>query len=136
MIYRTSDGKRNVVIPPGNYKFDEYFPGIPIGGQRKLAGNIFFTEGEYYNGDHSQQRANVTWRQNRQLSLDLSFTRDKIKLPYGNFTLRRFGFTTQYAFSATLSWSDLVQYDNISENMASTADYTGYRKQGSRRVSC
>jgi hypothetical protein len=116
-IYRSSDGKRTVVIPPGNYEFNEYFLGIQMGGQRKLAGNFFFTEGEYYNGDHSQQRGNVTWRPNRQLSLDLSFTHDKIKLPYGNFTVRQFGFTTQYAFSSTLSWSNLVQYDNVSENM-------------------
>lgn len=116
-IYRSSDGKRSVVIPAGNYEFEEYFFGVQMGGQRKLAGNIFFTNGEYYNGTHFQNRGNVTWRPNRQLSLDMSFTIDKIKLPAGNFTVRQLGFTTQYAFSSTLSWSNLVQYDNVSENM-------------------
>jgi hypothetical protein len=31
--------------------------------------------------------------------------------------LRQFGFTTVYSFSATLSWTNLIQYDNISENL-------------------
>jgi hypothetical protein len=31
--------------------------------------------------------------------------------------LQLFGLNAQYAFSSTLSWSNLIQYDNISENI-------------------
>jgi len=31
--------------------------------------------------------------------------------------LRLYGWNVQYAFSSTLSWSNLIQYDNVSENV-------------------
>jgi hypothetical protein len=116
-IYRSSDGARRITIPAGEYAWDEYFFGLQMGGQRTVAANLFLQGGDYYNGTHLQKRGNVTWRPNRNFALDFSFTEDKIKLPNGNFTLRLYGINSQYAFSSTLSWSNLIQYDNISENM-------------------
>ncbi|MES2623994.1 MAG: carbohydrate binding family 9 domain-containing protein [Pseudomonadota bacterium] len=117
VIYRSSDGLRSVVIPPGDYTFDEQLISVQFGGQRKISANLYATNGEYYNGTHFQHRGNITWRPNRNLSIDVSMTDDRIKLPAGNFTVRQFGFNTQFAFSSTLSWSNLIQYDNVSENM-------------------
>jgi hypothetical protein len=47
----------------------------------------------------------------------LQSTSNRIELPDGDFTLRLYGLNIQYAFSATLSWSNLIQYDNVSENL-------------------
>jgi hypothetical protein len=105
------------VIPVGEYSFSELFFGSQMGTQRKWSGNFFLQGGEYYDGDHFQYRGNVTWRPNRNFSADFSYTVDDIELPYGSFMLRQFGFTTVYSFSATLSWTNLIQYDNISENL-------------------
>ena len=116
-IYRPTNGARPIVIPRGEYSYTELFFGSQMGTQRVWSGNLFLQGGEYYNGDHLQTRGNVTWRPNMHFSADVSFTVDDIELPAGSFILRQFGFTTQYAFSATLSWSNLIQYDNISENI-------------------
>ncbi len=116
-IYRPTDGRPPIVIPAGEYSFSELFMATQMGTHRKWSGNFNLQGGEYYDGDHFQYRGNVTWRPNRQFSADVSFTVDDIELPYGSFMLRQLGFTTVYSFSSTLSWSNLIQYDNISENL-------------------
>jgi hypothetical protein len=116
-IYRASDGSGTVTIPAGTYEWDELTLGLQLGGQRKIAANLFLQGGEYYDGHHFQQRGNIIFRPNRHIAVDFSFTNDRIRLPDGNFTLRLFGINSTYAFSSTLSWSNLIQYDNISENL-------------------
>jgi hypothetical protein len=116
-IYRASDGSRSITIPAGKYSWDEGFLGFMWGGHRRLSGGLQLQGGEYYDGTHYSKSGNVTWRPNRNFSTTLTFTENRIKLPNGNFTLRLFGLNTQYAFSSTLSWSNLFQYDNISENL-------------------
>ena len=117
IIYRASDGSRTVTIPAGEYSWQEGFLGLQPGGHRQVSANLFFSVGDYYNGSHKALQGNATWRPNRNFSLVLTFNENRIKLPGGNFTLRVFGINSQYAFSSTMSWNNLVQYDNVSENL-------------------
>jgi hypothetical protein len=116
-LYRASDRSRTITIAPGEYNFLETFVGLQLGQQRMFSGNIFFTYGDYFTGDHYEQRGQVNFRPNRNLSMSLSYGEDYIKLPEGNFTVRQYSLNTQYAFSAMWSWSNLIQYDNVSENL-------------------
>lgn len=116
-IYRASDGSRSITIPAGEYSWDGFFLGLLWGGQRKIAGGVQLQGGDFYDGTQFQKNGNVTWRPNRNFALTFRFTENRIELPGGNFTLRLYGLTSQYAFSSTLSWSNLIQYDNISENL-------------------
>lgn len=116
-IFRQSDTGRTVVIPAGEYSWNEKFLGLVWGTQRRISGGLQMQGGDYYNGWHFSRRGNITWRPNRNFAIDFSATEDRIKLPGGNFTLRILGLNSQYAFSSTLSWSNLIQYDNISENL-------------------
>ena len=116
-IHRASDGSRRVTIPTGQYSWTEVLASVQFGGQRRLSGNYYLQGGDYYDGKHVQNRGNITWRPNRNFAIDFSATEDRIELPGGNFVVRLFGINSQYAFSSTLSWSNLIQYDNVSENM-------------------
>jgi hypothetical protein len=115
IINRRSDGTRNIVIPAGDYHYTEQLIGANLGGQRKLSANLNLTNGEYYDGTHFARRLNLIWRPNRNLSLETNYMEDEIKLPAGNFTVRQTTLNAQFAFSATMSWSNLIQYDNVSE---------------------
>jgi hypothetical protein len=116
-IYRASNGARTVTIPAGEYAWDEWFLGMMWGGQRRISGGMQLQGGDYYDGTHFSRRGNITWRPNRKFAIDVSLTEDSINLPGGDFTLRITGINSQYAFTSTLSWSNLVQYDNVSENL-------------------
>jgi hypothetical protein len=116
-IFRASDNSRTITIPAGEYAWADGFLGITLGGQRRLSGGLQLQGGEFYDGTHFQKNGSVTWRPNRNFSATFSFTENRIKLPDGHFTLRLYGLNSQYVFSSTLSWTNLIQYDNISENM-------------------
>jgi hypothetical protein len=115
-IYRSPDGARAITIPAGEYSWGEGFAGMSWGGHRRISGGIQFWSGDYYDGTHFQQNGNFTWRPNEHFALSFNATSNRIELPGGDFTVRLYGSTLQYAFSSTLSWSNLIQYDNISES--------------------
>jgi hypothetical protein len=117
VIYRASDGSRTITIPAGEYAWNEGFVGMSWGGHRRLSGGIQLWSGDYYDGTHLQTNGNLTWRPNEHFALTLTTTANRIELPDGEFTLRLYGLNVQYAFSSTLSWTNLIQYDNVSERM-------------------
>lgn len=116
-IYRASDGSRAVTIPAREYSWGEGFVGMSWGAQRRLSGGLQLWSGDYYDGEHLQANGNLTWRPNEHFAFTLTSMSNRIELPDGAFTLRLYGLNLQYAFSSTLSWSNLIQYDNVSENV-------------------
>lgn len=116
-IFRASDGTREVIIPGGDYTFTENFLRVELANQRKISGNATLRWGEYFNGERLQQNVSFTYRPMAQYSFRLQYTMNEIELPDGDFTTRLFGLESRIAFNNTLSWSNLIQYDNVSENM-------------------
>lgn len=116
-INRASDGSRVIVIPAGDYSFDEYLLGLQIGNQRAVSGRISTRFGDYYSGTRWQRGAGLNWRPTRNYDIGVNYTETEINLPEGDFTVRLFTLDTKIAFSSRLSWSNLIQYDNVSEVM-------------------
>jgi hypothetical protein len=114
-IYAASDGSREVVIPPGDYSYDEMFLGLRSGNQRKLSAFIGTGTGDFYDGKSTNVRTNFSWRPSAHFRLQTSFDVRDISLPYGDFVVRLASMEAQYVFSSTLSWVNLIQYDNLSE---------------------
>ena len=116
-IFRASDGSRSVVIPAGEYEFYEwlFFPNSAT--QRAFSSTFNLQVGEFYNGDRLQLGFNSTWRPTRQYELGLNYSENSIKLPAGDFKVRLISVKANVAFNARWSWSNFLQYDNVSENM-------------------
>jgi hypothetical protein len=114
-IYTPSDGSAPVVIPAGSYDWNSAFIGIRSGNQRKVAAFIGMGTGEYYDGDSNNINTNIEWRPSRKLRLTGGYSYREVKLPGGDFEVRQSSFSVQYVFSSTLSWVNLIQYDNFSE---------------------
>ena len=116
-IYRSSTGKSNVVLPPGDYRFTQGAARITFAGRRRLAGNIRVNWGEYFRGNRFQRSAAIIWRPTNKYNLEMSYTENEIHLPEGHFTVRQTSFDTLINFTPTLSWSNRIQYDNVSEGV-------------------
>jgi hypothetical protein len=116
-IYRASDGSRSVVIPVGDYSFTQTTASITTGGQRTWAGRIGLTQGDYYGGESTQANINITWQPRRGWNLQTGYTEQRIELPQGNFTVRQISFNAMINFTADLTWTNRVQYDNVSEGI-------------------
>ena len=118
VIYRAPDGSRQVVIPPGDYSFEEFRLGVFSGNQRRVSLGGSFTTGSFYNGDQVQTNIQFNWRPSEHFRFGMTYRLNEIELPEGNFTVRLSSLRADVIFSSTLSWVNLIQYDNLSENSA------------------
>ncbi|MES2603859.1 MAG: hypothetical protein V4603_02920, partial [Pseudomonadota bacterium] len=112
-----SEPGRTVGIPVGDYEFDEVTVGVGTGNQRQFSGSLNYTRGDFYNGDRNNINASFTWTQSRYFLMSLNQDWNNISLPQGDFITRLSSLSTQVAFSSTLFWVSLIQYDNLSEEV-------------------
>jgi hypothetical protein len=114
-IYRPSDGSAPVIIPAGSYAWDSVTIGLRSGEQRPVSMFLGVGAGDYYDGTSSNINANIAWRPSRKLRFSTGYSYRDVSLPDGDFEVRQSDFSVQYVFSSTLSWVNLIQYDNFSE---------------------
>jgi len=103
-----------IVIDPGDYSFGDNGVEIRTGTFRKVVGTLRIIDGDFYDGRKKTQYVDVTWRPSPHFRTNASYEYNEVSLPDGDFETRlvRFGF--DIVFSSTLSWVNLVQYDNVS----------------------
>ena len=106
-----------VHIEAGVYQFNEQSVNFQTAGQRRLSGSLTYRSGDFFNGDRLNLSGRVTWNQSRYFNLSASYDWNDIQLPQGSFTTRLSSINSQVAFSPTLYWITLAQYDNISEEI-------------------
>ena len=111
-IRRARNPADNVVIPTGLYSFDGCRVDAASGDQRKVAGRFVYESGDFYDGRKVTLRPGITWRPSSHFALDLQYQVNDIELPHGAFVSRLTRLRTDVVFSSTLSWVNLVQWDN------------------------
>jgi hypothetical protein len=110
-----------VLVPVGTYDADTVGIQAGTGNHRKLAAFtriVEYPEGRFYGGRRSDRFLELTWRPSARFRGSLSYELNDVELPLlpnGSFEIRlvRAGFDV--AFSPTLSWVNLIQYDTVSE---------------------
>lgn len=112
-----SEPGHQVVIQPGDYEFNEAGVYFGTGGQRRFSTNIDYVQGDFYNGKRTNITTGVSWNQSRYFTMTARLDWNDIELPQGDFITRLTSLSTQVAFSPTLYWINLLQYDNLSEEL-------------------
>ena len=110
-----SAGEVSVSIPVGEYTYTA--PGIRLQSEssRRLSGSVEYRSGEFFDGSRDNVNAQVTWYPTKHFRGFVSYDHNQIELPQGDFALRLARVGLDLIFSNTLSWANLVQYDNDSE---------------------
>ena len=111
-IRRARNPADNVVIPTGLYSFDGCQVDASSADQRKVAVRMAYESGDFYDGRKVSLRPGITWRPSSHLAFDLQYQVNDIELPHGAFVSRLTRLRTDVVFSSTLSWVNLVQWDN------------------------
>lgn len=112
-----SSPARSVSVTPGNYRFDEHEMRINTGSQRDFSASFGYRAGDFYNGERTNLSAGLRWNQSRYFKASLDYDWNDISLPQGDFITRLASLSTEVAFSSTLYWINLLQYDNLSEEL-------------------
>ena len=91
--------REDVVIPPGIYTFSSFVTGPRPSRSRKLRPGITFEAGTYYTGRRYTIRSESTFRPSGQLSYEMEYQGDWIRLPQGNLNIHTLSNRLQYSFS-------------------------------------
>jgi len=103
-----------IVIPVGEYSFNEYCVNASTGQHRKLYGFAYYCGGDFYDGSLSNPGVEMTWRPSPHFSMGLGYHVSDIELPQGEFTTRLSTMRANIAFTNTWFWENFLQYDNVS----------------------
>ena len=104
-------------VPAGEFDWQEYRLWLETSSHRRLAlkGNLI--TGGFFDGDRTQAGLEIAWRPSRHLFLSLRHDQGDFTLSSGRFLTRQSTIRLNLAFSSTLSWSNLVQFDNVSDSV-------------------
>ncbi|HEY5623754.1 MAG TPA: DUF5916 domain-containing protein, partial [Gammaproteobacteria bacterium] len=111
------DPTRVVEVSAGRHSFGEHIVSFEAGSHRRFSGELDFQWGDFFDGERDRIVGSFSWRHSPRFNLTFSYDWNDIELPDGRFVSRLLGLTTELAFSSTLSWVNLIQYDNISEDL-------------------
>jgi hypothetical protein len=105
------------IIPVGEYSTDDHGVEWGFSAHRRFSGRIARTDGGFYNGNRVRTFGNFTWVPSPRFRTGVGFNLQEIDLPVenGQFTTRIVNTNFDIVFSSKLSWTNLIQYDNVSE---------------------
>ena len=118
----------DVTLPSGRYSFRDLTLGLSLGVQRWYSGNLSFQRGSFYSGHRTtaELRGGRITLSNR-FSLEPTVSLNRIYLPEGSFQTDLLVIRMNYAFSAWMYFSGLVQYntgnDSFSTNLRLRCEY-------------
>lgn len=114
----------DIVIPTGDYRFNDLVVNFRSARRRTLAANIKFTRGEFWSGDRTGVELGVTVRPTAGLSFTTDLEQNKVDLPEGSFTTELARLNGEWQFSPWISVTGILQYDNVTQI---TGLYTRFR---------
>jgi Carbohydrate family 9 binding domain-like/Domain of unknown function (DUF5916) len=106
-----------VILLPGEYRFIRHRSVVTTAAKRPLSGSLSVGWGDYWSGEAEQVTASLTYKVPPRFTLSLSSNQTFARLPEGNFIARILTSSVNFAASPSLSFSNLVQYDNRSRNL-------------------
>ncbi|PYU37496.1 MAG: hypothetical protein DMG53_28185, partial [Acidobacteria bacterium] len=114
---------KNVVIPPGLYRWTRHQLTYGTAQDRRWVLQFFERFGTYYNGRLNEARIRASYRPSERLSFNFSQQWDRFRLPIsgGDFSVVFGSFQTNYAFSRFLTLSTIFQV-NTSNTQAASAN--------------
>ena len=104
-----------VIIPPGDYSFDQMRAGISTGPHRRFVTSASYAAGDFYDGEIATISTSVEWIPTPRFRASISYDYNDVELPQGDFVLRLERVGLDYIMSSKLSWVNLIQYDNATE---------------------
>lgn len=108
---------KGVVLPPGIYEFTRFRNTFSSAAQRRLSGSINYSFGQYWSGTAQILSTGITYKMPPRLSIAVNTNQTFARLPQGNFVARILSTQVNYSVSPFLTFSNLIQFDNLSRNL-------------------
>jgi hypothetical protein len=109
---------RGVILPPGEYRFTRWTNNVASAGRRRLQASFKWTLGDYWSGQGDEVQLTAAYKWPPHLSANVSAIQTHARLAEGSFTATVLSAQVNYAVSPLLAVSNLIQYDNQSNNLS------------------
>ena len=106
----------DIIIAAGDYTFDRIFVGYEGAGTRRIALEAEVSAGDFYDGELVTVSAEVDWRPSPHYQFSLGYEINEGDMPDGSFSARLITARANFAFNSRWSWTNFIQYDNVSES--------------------
>jgi hypothetical protein len=110
-LVRPFDIRPDVSVPVGDYEYVRYTASVNSGSNRKIGGRGNVNWGEFWDGDNTAVTAELDIRPNYHVNVDLSYSRNHVTLPNGEFTTGLLGMRFLYGFSPRMFFNAFLQYN-------------------------
>jgi hypothetical protein len=121
----------DVVIAPGEYRFQWIQTQFYIPPQWRLTGRITGSSGSFYGGTRHEAGYNGRVEVNPQLAVEPRVSINWVDLPVGRFTTRLLGSRVTYAVTTRAALSALVQYNSSNSTLSSNVRFRWEYRPGS-----
>lgn len=107
----------DIVVSSGDYSFDRAFIEFESAGEREFAIEVEVSAGDFYDGTLTSVETEIDWRPSPHYLFSLGYEINDGDLANGDFTIRLITARANFAFNSKWSWTNFLQYDNVSESM-------------------
>ncbi len=113
-----------IVVPVGTYRENEFSVDVRTSRARALSGGVRLGSGGFFGGRQVSLRPEVRLRIGEFLTSELSWSRNDIALPAGDFTTNLARLRVTYAFSTSVLLQALVQYNDSSDDVSTNLRFS------------
>ena len=106
-----------VFLAEGEYRFTRWRHNVSTAQKRKVQASANWSFGPYWSGRADIVVTGLTFKIPPRFIATFSTNQTFARLPEGDFTARILSAQVGYTFSPFLSFSNLIQYDNLSRNL-------------------
>jgi len=114
---------RNIVIPPGSYRSNEWFVIGRSDESRRISGEARYGLGDFYGGFRHRYELVGRYRWSYKLNTSFSYTHNNINLPEGHFQTNLLATRVDYSFSTSMFLDALIQYNNDARQWSSNVRF-------------
>ena len=100
-----------VVIPVGDYDYDNITLGYNSDLSRPVSGNASLSTGEFWNGHSRSVSGSLILKPDYHLSVALTYSRNNVRLPEGDFVTTLVGARVLYGFTSKVFLHSFLQYN-------------------------
>jgi len=104
-------------VPPGNYRNQRGFVRLRSSPQRPYSATLQVEAGEFLDGRRLQVAPGVLLRPSPLFALGVDYEQNRVKLAGGSFDTHLARARVRLQFSPDLTWSTVLQWDSVSENL-------------------
>ena len=120
-----------VVIPPGDYNFNEFMFMYSSNPARRFYQRVQFSPQTFYDGTRKDYDLTLGVRAASRAAVEYSLTRNDVKLPWGDFIVNLNILRLDYALSPRQTIRSLSQYNSYTRQFSTSIRYNFIYRPGS-----